>query len=221
VKRGIFALAGLATLGILGYLASQLWAQAPGAANYTATKVGVLNLRTVMKNYKKWQQCDAEFQALVKDHEFKEAEYQKNVKKATEVIQNPKSTQKEKEDMDNYLVQLKRYYEDQTKQLAKGAAAKNEANINQLYQEIEQAVARYSQANGYHMIFLYFDLTDRTEKYMPQFIQHKLTKLAETSCAYPFYYAPGLDVSNEVVNVLNSTYAAAGSAAQPVANNPK
>jgi Skp family chaperone for outer membrane proteins len=217
VKRGLFALAALATLGILGYLATQLWAQGTGSANYAATKVGVLNLRTVMKNYKKWQQCDLEFQTMIKDHEVEEAKYKNDVKKATDVIQDLKSNQKTKDEWEAYLIQRKRAFEDYQKVLQKNATAKNESNINQLYQEIENTVARFSQANGYHMIFVYFDVTDRTEKYMPQLIQHKLKMLAETMCASPFYYAPGLDVSNDVVQLLNSQ----PSASAPVANGPK
>src|SRR5207245_7182791 len=90
VKRTVGILAGMATLGIGVYLGSQVWAQ-QGAGQGAAvsreplkTRIAVVNLRQVLKNYKKFKnaQDDIKKQIEQAQKEFKPLEDQVNVKQA-------------------------------------------------------------------------------------------------------------------------------------------
>jgi Skp family chaperone for outer membrane proteins len=219
VKSSVVIVAGLATLGVVGYLASHLLAQGP--AQVGATKVGVLNMRTVMKGYNKFQVLDNEIKQLKMEFDKRDGEIKKNAKVVQEVLAKGDLSPEKRDESEKYLITCKRALEDNNKWWEKTVGKKSEENVTQIYKEIEGAVGAYARENGYQMILAYYDMTADPEKYQPAFLQHKLEAIMGTSCAYPMYCANGMDVSADVVGSLNRHYQVPTPGASPAPNGPQ
>src|SRR5271166_4429060 len=68
VKRTVTIVAGIAALALVAYFGSRLWAQAPGAAAAAPaqTRVAVINLLQVIKNYNKAKFYETELEETLK-----------------------------------------------------------------------------------------------------------------------------------------------------------
>jgi Skp family chaperone for outer membrane proteins len=218
VKRNMVILAGLATLGIAAYLASQLAAQTPTTAPAAApanVKVGLVNLAYVFKGYNKYKLYSDEMDKIRVVFEKKDADIRKKVKEYQDYAARPTATQVEKDQMEEYLKTCKRQMEDNANEFKKVAGHKSDEHMVQCYKEIEDGVKRYAGANGFHMILSYSEALTDADKYSPADIQRKITGPFNSAGVCPLYFVNGLDVSADVVNTLNSMYPAPAAAAPP------
>jgi len=103
VKRTITILAGVATLGVGIYLGSYLWAQQTGQqpARPTApplqTRVAVINVAQVIKNYNKFKMYQEELKKQIKPLNDQVDKLKADVANRQTVMKKPETTVQQRE----------------------------------------------------------------------------------------------------------------------------
>jgi Skp family chaperone for outer membrane proteins len=221
VKRKAGALVGLVVLGMATYLGSRGGAQQPAqpAAQPAPTRIGMLNMVEVVKNYKKAQNMESELRRLQQEWENKLKPFRDQMNALKTKYPSPTLSQAEREqierDMRKVQIDFSVMEEDAKKDLAKRSGEV----YKQIYREVEDAVNRFAGSNGYAAVFFYNDAVTPDEKYNPTNVARKFSLPA---AAMPIYIAPQVDISSFICNNLNSMYngsGAAGSVAAPAPNH--
>lgn len=214
MKRTVVTLKGLATLAIAVFLGGQVWAQAPGAAPAPAaapaaaarplqTRIGLVNMVQVLKDYKKFQNIEEPIKKRSKELETVLEGYRQQLIKMKTDYQAATTTpaQKDMIEKSSREVQMKAQIaeEDAKKELTK---LQGDAAV-QIYQEVKAAVDRFAVTYGYEAVFFYNDAITPTDMMHPANVQRKLMQPA---CLMPMYFAPGMDITANIVNNLNQGY---------------
>jgi Skp family chaperone for outer membrane proteins len=205
VKR-IAIIVGAAALGAV-LCAGPARAQAP-----QQTKVATINMLVVMKGYKKFDIFRVEMEKLAQPYKDENKKLQDMFKGWKSVAEDPKKSDKEREDAQKYLVQLKRQIEDNSANASKLLGAREDEKVVQIYHEIQDAVKRYALSNGIHVVLQYTEMTSEPEIYTAANIKRKLQSAQVGACT-PMYVADGVDISQAVVSMLNTPFTAAAPAA--------
>jgi Skp family chaperone for outer membrane proteins len=228
----LVVLAGLATLGVVAYVGTQLWAQTPGQPGQPAPaaagpapaspKVGMINLAAVLKGYNKFKVYNDEIEKIRIEFQKKEDDLKKQATDWQKFGERPEATQADREKAGESMKQIKRLIEDNLAQYNKVRGKKSDDQMIQMYQEIEAATARFAASNGFHLIFHYSEPLTKDDKISPPNIQRKLVGPGQSGGICPMYFVPGMDVSNDVVNTLNAMFPAPAQtpAAGPAAGQP-
>jgi Skp family chaperone for outer membrane proteins len=206
---------GVAALGAMALLGNHLFAQQPGAGGAAPAaaavppqvKVAMLNMAVIIKGYKKYEFFMKEMDDLEKPYREKAETNAKLYKEWQDVLKNPNATDKQREDAQKYLIQLKRNIEDNNAAASKTLGARRNEKLVQIYGEIFDAVKRYARSNGIHIVYQYIDGVTETEIFTPANIDRKMKSAAAGAIA-PIYIADGLDISGEVVRILNMPFPA-------------
>jgi Skp family chaperone for outer membrane proteins len=216
VKRTVLILTGIATLGVAAYLGSQSRAQDPaqgqqpngvqqtgGVAPATApaprTRIAVVNLVGVLRNYQKWVDFEHQYKGLLADYD-KEVSKQKtaalqlksDIERATDDATRTQLQQKLKE--------LDRTVQDWSEKYKQDVAKYTDNLTTQVYREIEEAVAAYARSNDIEMVLHYNDAINPTDLSQPYNIQRKLSSAG----CMPMYTVPGMDITKYISEMLNS-----------------
>jgi Skp family chaperone for outer membrane proteins len=209
VNRIIGIVAVLALLAAGWYVGNQLWAQAqpPAAPPPLRTRIGLVNIARVFKNYRKADQ----FNKQVADH-LKNLDTQQLVPIRTAIgkIQadaaKPETTSAQKEQMEREMRKLQLSYREKEEDIRKTIAQESGAMMVQLYREVESAVASFARSHDYELVFFYTDPTDPANPYDPLGLQRKLA----IGGALPMYAAAGMDLTNAITDMLNRSVAGSG-----------
>lgn len=201
VKRKIAAGVVVTMLGAGLYLSAHRAAQGTPTAGVTAhpMKIVVLNLPLVIKKYKKYELYESQLKEFVKSAQEKEDRVRKELMALQEQAQKPDA---KPDVMEEQLKIKKRQLEDLTMSLKKDFTKKQEEQMVQLYQEIEDMVKRLALSNGWSLVLQYGDVIDKKDEYNPRIIQHKVLG----GVCMPMYKADGIDVSEVVADWLNKVY---------------
>lgn len=209
MKRTVIILAGLATLGGLGYLGSRLYAQQPYPATYQQTnaaapaaqprtKIAVVNLAGVIRQYQKWQNFDADYKAKLgqydKAFEARKAQAQELKAKLEKATDETSRDQIQQE-----MRKLDREVQDEGENAKKYLNKYRDDVAVQIYREIHDAVQRYAAANDIELVLHYSDALNEADFYHPLNVQRKLASMA----CLPMYVAPGMDITNIIAANLN------------------
>jgi Skp family chaperone for outer membrane proteins len=154
-----------------------------------------MNLPKAIKDYEKFtmqqNEIKAELQKLDEPMKKLQAEIQTEMQGP---FTNAQAREAAENDVGHKKLQLQGMNADREKAIAKKTAAAMET----LFKDVEGAVLALSRARGYEMVLYYNDALDAAEKYNPQVLNVKLS-----ASGMPIYTAPGLDITAEVVQVLN------------------
>jgi Skp family chaperone for outer membrane proteins len=196
--------AGVVTFGLLAYLGNSLWVHAqPGASG--GTRVATVNMYVVMKNYKKVEVYKNEITKLAEPFETKMKELQKNYDQWVTYSKTPNLSEADKNKATQALTTLKRQMEDHRTEAQKVLMKRGQEQIVQVYREIEDAVQKYAASNGIHLVLHYLEPVG-SEVYTATNVDRKMNGPGNVGACSPIFIAPsGVDISNEVVHVLNSS----------------
>jgi len=211
VKRKAGILVGLAVLGMVAYLGTRVWAQQPAPpAQAAPTRIGMLNMVEVVKNYKKAQNLEGELRRLQQEWENKLKPFRDQMMALKSKYQSPTLGAAEREqierDMRKVQIDFSVMEEDAKKDLAKRSGEV----YKQIYREVEDAVNRFAGSNGYAVVFFYNDAITPDEKYNPTNVARKFSLPA---AGMPIYIAPQVDITAIIYGNLNSMYPPAAAAA--------
>jgi outer membrane protein len=207
-------MAGVVALGCAIYASNQLWAQAPaGNAQAPApkTKVGLVNLSHVIKQYNKFKTFQEELKNTVAPFSAKDASLKAEGDKLAKEAQNPSTAAARRDEIQKKLKDIERQIEDNKVDAQKVVVKKQEDQLKILYMDIRNVVDRFAQAHGYEMVLHYNDATTTEEYWSPQNIARKM----QAGALMPMYIAGGLEISESIIRTLNAA------APAPPATNPK
>ena len=208
MKRTVAITAGLLALAGVVYVAGRLPAEPPGggaatpvAAPEPKTRIALVNMAYVFKWYGKWKgfqsQLKVDFEKYEKQAQLKNAEIAELIK----VAQDPKSTAAQKDKAADDVKRLKRELEDINTSAKKNLGTTSDEQMTIIFKEVYEAAARYAQGHNYDAVFMYTE-AEAQDYFNPNNI---IAKLQNRACM-PLYYAPGMDISQQIVMTLNASY---------------
>jgi Skp family chaperone for outer membrane proteins len=207
VKRTVGIVAGVVALSLVAYVGSRLAADPPSApatgtpaAPQPETKIRVMNLSYVIKNYKKWEAFQKEYKDKLEafDKQLKPMKddydkYDKEIKKA----ETPAAT---KEDYGKKMREIQRVMQDKAEDYKKVLAEFEGNSFTTIYNDVKNMTERYARSKRIELVMHYNDGTTEAEINTPTNIGRKM---GQGAC-FPLYTAPGMDISKDVVNYLNA-----------------
>lgn len=235
MKRSIGIVVGIMTVGGVIYLGSRLFAQAPPPplrpqpgvptapmtpmtpmtpaaqpAPVAHSHIALINLGQVIKNYTKFKNLQAEVgaegQKIQKELDGKKALATSKQNEAAD----PKTPPARREQLEKEIRDLQRQGQDLADD-AKNRLGKMEYDrLVQTYKEVQEAVSAYARSRNIELVMHYTDGIG-TDAYLPQIFQRKLSNGA----CFPMYMSPGLDITQDITNMLNQRFAAVAPPAVP------
>jgi Skp family chaperone for outer membrane proteins len=206
----MWILAGVATLGIGVYVGSYVRAQQGGQAPAPAraplqTRVGLVNIAQVIKNYQKFK---AYQEAIKREIEPLNKEIEKKKTVAVNMkteMEKPETPQAKKDQLEKDIKRVNREMQDMMDEANKNFSKKSLAQLEIIYRDVETAVTTFARSQGFELIFQYSDGVDPTEKYSPAMLQQKLGNQA----CIPIYSDDRMNITAAVTDMLNRNIAAA------------
>ncbi len=216
-KTGVI-LAAVATVIAGVYVTSQGLAQGQiqqtGATSVGAqrTKVALINLMAVIRNYNKYKNATANIK-----REFENAQQVMKTKRAAILekqgqVQSPTLTPEQKEEVVRQLKAMERDYQDAADDLKQRLEKEQVDLLVQIYHEIEDAVRRYAVNYDLDLIVQYSDAPPEEANNSAV-----IARRALNAACMPIYIAQGLDITTAVTNILNQNLSAAGAPTNGVA----
>jgi Skp family chaperone for outer membrane proteins len=202
VKRTFAFVAGSAVVGLAVLVGSQLRAQQGAAPQQPPrTRVAVLNLSSVIKNYTKYQAFEKEwqtaYQGFEKQYEGKRALLASNQNQLAAAKDDTQRGQIEAQ-----VRNLQREMQDMSEEAKKALGKKRDDQAVIIYREIEEAVKVFARANDLELVMHYNDTSSAQDMYNPVNVQRKLS----TGACMPVYFNPQMDITNSVITMLNEYY---------------
>lgn len=228
MKRTFGILAGLAALGGVAYLGSQLLAQnysappavpggqpvQPAAAAPVQTRIALVNLSLVMKKYKKFESVQQELVSKQGAYKTQYETYNKDMTAKQAEMAKPETSQLRRDQLAKDIKDIQRKVQDLEEDMKKVLGQLQADRMTQLYRDIEDAVGAYAKARNIELVLHYNDGIGQ-DKYLPAFLSRRV---ANGACM-PIYNVPGMDISDAVANMLNArpqTSVQPGSSIPPV-----
>jgi Skp family chaperone for outer membrane proteins len=157
----------------------------------------------VLKNYKKAQGFENQIRDRAKAMEAQLKPYQEKLNKLRDEMQNPATPQARKEQAAQEGKKLTFEATDKEETLKKELLKINNDYVKQVYKEVEETVTAYARANNYELVLFYNDVVTAEDFYHPETIKRKLQLPA---ALMPMVVAPGMDISDQIVNTLNARF---------------
>jgi Skp family chaperone for outer membrane proteins len=204
VKRSMAWTVGLLSLGAAVYFGSQLWAQpATRPAASAQTRVAVLNLRWVIKNYAKYQTfidlMKAEEKKYITELTAKQKQLEEKAKEAEKI---PPADAKRREAIEQEARNIQRDMEDIKLRARKEVAQKSNDEMVKVYKEVRDAAYRHAQSQGFDLVLHFEGPADSGEVDSPVLV----TRNMNAGGCVPLYWNPNLDISASVLKALNAPF---------------
>ena len=199
MKRTVGIVVGVVAVGVAALVGGRLWGQQT-QPTYTppVTKVGVVNLEYVLKNYNKAKVYTEELKAEVrKAYE----EPMGDRKKRLEDLAKQGTAETDigrKEQLQAQFKALQREVQDIEEAAKIRLTKKQDAQVTQLYTEVYSAVEAYARTADLELVMQYRDM-DGKDFFNPVNAQRKLG----TGPLLPIWWKPGMDISQGVLDYLN------------------
>jgi Skp family chaperone for outer membrane proteins len=213
---------GVVTLGLAIYVGSRLSAQQPGAqppkpAGGSKSRVAIVNLKYVVTNYKKWKDFQDQYKSEYKSFEDRGKPLQERFDKLKATINNPQSSQADKETANKDLRMVQVQMQDLDDEAKKTLGKKESDMLVTIYQEVAAAVSTYAGANDIDFVLHFNDATTTEEMNAAPNIHRKM---GSGPCV-PLYWKQDGDISPTILTMLNGKYVSPPkTAGAPAAGTP-
>jgi Skp family chaperone for outer membrane proteins len=164
----------------------------------------MVNLGYVLKNCRKFKTFSDEMKATVRPFQEKDVRLKKECEALLKESQKSNFSPERREAIIKRVRELKRDGEDNKLEAQKTIEQKQNAQLKILYADVEDAASRYARAHDLDLVVQYQDAVTEAERHSPQNIARKM----QAGPFLPLYAAPGVDISKEIVAVLNARFKA-------------
>ena len=174
----------------------------PKKAPAPRSRIAIINLSTVVKGYQKYQDFQAQVKEEIEGYQKKDKELRAQVEQLNREYEDKEQPEQNRQEIADKLTQLKRAIEDNASKAKASLGKKSDEQMIMLYKEVQQAVTRYAKANDLDLVLHFNDADEKTqaaERWSPQNVSRKM----QAGACMPMYMAPGLDISEEIVEALN------------------
>lgn len=204
MKTTLFRMAGLGVAAAVVLAASCLWAESKEKKSPPPrTRIGLLNLTYVIKNYEKYKHFQEEVKNDVEPFQQRDRKLKAQIDKLTEELKQRKTDSSvvpaQMDDLEEKLKKLQRELEDNSAKAKKKLAKKNDDQMRILYLDVTEAAQRYATGHDLDLVMQYNDAVTQEDYFSGQNIARKLN----TGPLIPLYVKPGMDVSTEVLKQLH------------------
>jgi Skp family chaperone for outer membrane proteins len=210
VKKTVLAVGGLIVLGGLCYVGSSSGQAPPGGAAQTPaqptqarTRIALLNLTYVIKNYQKYQHFQNEIKGIVEPFQTKDADLRRQLE---ELQKKAQAAPPPSEDLTRQAKEVQRRLEDNSAEAKLILGKRSDDEMKILFMDVYEAAQRYATSHDFELVLHYNDAVTKDEFLSAQNIARKLN----TGALMPLYMMPSMDISQEVVRVLNSNVSTTG-----------
>ena len=172
----IVALGAVALSGVVFYV-GRLWAQTSGTAGHAPeprTRIALLNLSYVIKNYAKFKAYEEEIKTALKPYQDKEEGWRKEAEELNKKAQGPTTAQEEKDRLQKQLTEIQRSVEDNRNEVRKIVTKKQDEGLTVLYNEVRDVATRIARSQNFEMVLHYNDYTEQKEYWSVQNILRKM-----------------------------------------------
>jgi Skp family chaperone for outer membrane proteins len=168
------------------------------------TRVAVVNINKVLKNYSKAQTLNNAIRGKVQGYAKMMNDKRDEMQRAQAELAKPTTPQAMKENLEKQIVNLQRQLQDIDND-ARKVIGKEQGDIAvQIFREIEGVVRAVAASNNFDIVLSYPDATEDNEMYVQDNVVRKLASQA----AMPLYYKPHVDMTAAVIQTLNASYPA-------------
>ncbi len=204
MKRKLTVLIGMLSLATAIGVSSVGQAQnpaAPGGGTTPQTRIALINLSQVFKGYTKVTNFANENKALLQPYQDKAKTIQLQIEAHTKELEKKDLAESKRIETEKNLKAWQRQMEDLSNDAKLVFAKKNEEQMLIVYKEVMDVAQRYAGAHGYELVMQYNDVpTNSPEFYSGGNVARKL----QAGACIPMYIAPGLDITQGVVDTLNA-----------------
>src|SRR4051812_11723657 len=116
------------------------WSEAPKAPPAPRTKVGMVNLAVVLKNYKKFTVYQEEMKTALQAFQKRDKEFKREIEDLAREFKEPGQSAEMREEIEAKLKKLTQKMEDNSSSARKLVEKKQEKQMLTLYKDIQQTV---------------------------------------------------------------------------------
>jgi Skp family chaperone for outer membrane proteins len=203
VKSKVYVLLGMLTLGTAIFLSSMTSAQQPGGGSPLNTRIALINLAQVFKGYAKITYFSGENKKMLEPFSEKAKGIQIQIEAHKKELEKTTLDEQTRIGYEKNLKTYQRQMEDLSAEAKMTYAKKNEEQMLIVYKEVMDVAQRYALSHGYELVMHYNDVPPESpEYYNPVNVSRKI----QAGACIPMYMAPGMDVTKQIVEVLNTAY---------------
>ena len=212
MNRTVSILAGLGLLAVGVYVGSRLEAQQPPATppRPLQTRIGLINMVQVLKNYKKFQNFEAKMKDQQAAAEAQMKPFKDDLIKLQAELNDPKTNPQRKDEIVSLMSRREADAKLKQGEIQRELVKANGEYVKQVYREVEEVVNAHARANNLELVLFYNDAITAEDYYNPETIKRKLMTPASL---IPMVVAPGMDISDQIVTTLNAKFTGAAGAA--------
>lgn len=206
MKKMVLAAGCFLALGVL-WCVGPLSGQTPtqnnpqAAATPARTRIALLNLTYVIKNYVKYQHFQEEIKGIVEPYQKKDADLRQaleNLKKEAET-KGRQATSIEREEIERKAKDIQRQLEDNGAEIKVKLGKRSDDEMRTLFMDVYDAAQHYAASHDFELVLHYNDAITKDDFLSAQNIARKLN----TGALMPLYSLPSMDISMDLVRVLN------------------
>jgi Skp family chaperone for outer membrane proteins len=220
VKKTVVAVGSVlvvAGLCYVGSLRGQPPASTPQQATPTQptrTRIALLNLTYVIKNYEKYKTFQNEIKGIIGPFQEKDASLRRQLEELKKNLEvHPDQT----DEAQRKAKDIQRQLEDNSAEAKLRLGKRSDDEMKTLFLDVADAVQKYAASHDFELVLHYNDAVTETDFLSAPNIARKLN----TGALMPLYYQRSMDISVDVVKLLNynvSPNGAAAPAGQPGAH---
>jgi RNA polymerase sigma factor (sigma-70 family) len=171
------------------------------------TRIGLINLSRVFKAARQFQASQAELRKQTKAVQQKLEALKSQLQRLKAESDDPATKAPARQQNALRMLQLKREIEDEEASARAKLEKVTGASLTKMYRQVEDAANRIAKARGLELVMFYADAVTEADFYNPNNLQRKLT---QPGALMPMVVAPGMDITEAVIEVVDRT-APAGS----------
>jgi Skp family chaperone for outer membrane proteins len=177
--------------------------QPSAPVNPTAgTRVAVVNINKVLKDYQKAQKLNNDIKADVQQFAQRMEQKKAAIAGIQTEMSKPTTNAVQREQFDKQIVNIQRELQDLDAEARKVISKKQGDIALQIFREIEAVIAAVAKSNGFDLVLSYPDATESAERYS----QDNIVRMLASQGAMPLFYKPHIDMTKAVVDTLNLSY---------------
>jgi Skp family chaperone for outer membrane proteins len=220
VKKAVLAAGICLASGVLWYvgpLSGQTPANNPQGAGAPSaplrTRIAILNLTYVIKNYDKYKRFQDEIKVFIEPFQKKDTELRQKLEELRKAAGNPprQGQPSQGEELEKQAREIQRQLEDNAAEIKLKLGKRSDDEMKTVYLDVCTAVQSYARSHDFDLVLHYNDAVTESDFLSPQNIARKLN----TGALMPMTFQPSMDISQDIVKILNYNVSATSAPGNP------
>jgi RNA polymerase sigma factor (sigma-70 family) len=167
------------------------------------SRIGLINMARVLKGSKKAQALQRGLRTSTEEARQKLEALSKEVQARQAECNDSTTPEPRREEHTRRIRELKREIEDEQERAQARVNKQTGDVLKAVYREVEAAADRIAKLKGLELVLFYSDAVTEADFYNPANLQRKMS---QPGALMPLVVAPGMDVTETVIEVLDRTW---------------